>query len=101
MRAVEIPDWSKWLFLGLALWQVLGLVPIIPRLRELDPVVRAKARFDLVETIGSTMLFCGGLLYVATSESWFWLALAGFVMLSAGYAVKGVRLLRTRRRRTA
>ena len=101
MRAVEIFGWFNWIFLGLALLQALGLVPIIRRLRGLDPVVRAKARFDLVDTIGSMLLFCGMVLSLEVSESWFWLALAGFVLMGAGYAVKGVHLLRARRRPTA
>jgi hypothetical protein len=34
-------------------------------------------------------------------ESWFWLGLAGFPLLAAVYAVKGVHRLRTRRHSTA
>lgn len=101
VRAVEIPDWFGWIFLGLTLLQALGLVPIIRRLRGLDSAVRAEARFDLLETIGSMLLFGGLLLSLEVSESWFRLALAGFVLMGAGYAVKGVRLLRARRRPTA
>ncbi|MEU2180330.1 hypothetical protein [Streptomyces thermolilacinus] len=98
---MEIPDWFGWIFLGLTLLQALGLVPIIRRLRGLDSAVRAEARFDLLETIGSMLLFGGLLLSLEVSESWFRLALAGFVLMGAGYAVKGVRLLRARRRPTA
>ncbi|MFF7580680.1 hypothetical protein ACFZBE_37850 [Streptomyces sp. NPDC008061] len=98
---MEIPDWFNWIFLGLALLQALGLVPIIRRLPGLDPVVRAKARFDLLDTIGSMLLFCGMPLSLEVSESWLWLALAGFVLMGAGYAVTGVHLLRARRRPTA
>ncbi|MFE9846968.1 hypothetical protein [Streptomyces goshikiensis] len=97
---MDIPDWFKWIFLGLAFLQVLGLVSVIRRLRELDPVVRAKARFDLLDSIGSILFLAGAYLSLAASESWFWLGLAGFALVSAGYAVKGVHLLRARRRLT-
>ncbi|MET7940694.1 hypothetical protein [Streptomyces sp. NPDC005302] len=96
---MDIPDWFDWIFLGLAVWQALALPPIVRRTHELDPEVRTKARFDLLETIGSILLFCGMPLSQRISESWFWLALAGFVLMSVGYAVKGLRLHRARRRR--
>ncbi|MFJ8870426.1 hypothetical protein ACIRD6_32330 [Streptomyces sp. NPDC102473] len=98
---MDIPDWFKWIFLGLAFLHVIGLFPVIHRLRELDPVVRAKARFDLVDSIGTILFLCGAYLSVEASESWLWLALAGFAIMGAGYAVKGVHLLRARRRPTA
>lgn len=101
MRAVDIPDWFKWIFLGLAFLQVLGLVSVIRRLRELDSGVRAKARFDLVDSIGTILFLGGAYLSLEASESWFWLGLAGFALVGAGYAVKGVHLLRARRRPTA
>ncbi|WP_406054356.1 hypothetical protein OG462_03615 [Streptomyces sp. NBC_01077] len=44
------------------------------------------------------LLSAGGLLLsLVVAESWFWLALAGFVLMAAIYAMKGVRLLRARR----
>ncbi|MEU1534926.1 hypothetical protein [Streptomyces fagopyri] len=98
---MHVPDWFDWLFLGLALCQVYALIPIIRRTRELDPKVRTKARFDLTETIGSILLFCGMLLYQRVSHLSFWPALAGFILMSAGYAVKGLRRLRDHRRPTA
>ncbi|MGY5061175.1 hypothetical protein ACWDFR_45330 [Streptomyces sp. 900105755] len=98
---MDIPDWFDWIFLGLAFWQALALPPIVRRMRGLDPEVRTKARFDLTETIGSVMFFCGALLYQGVSHSWFWLSFAGFVVMGAGYAVKGLRLIRGRRRPTA
>ncbi|MFG2949700.1 hypothetical protein [Streptomyces adustus] len=98
---MDIPDWFNWIFLGLAALQTLGLVPIIRRLRGLDPEARFKARLDLLDAGGCLLLFAGVLLSSVVAESWYWLALAGFALTSAGYAVKGVRLLRARRRPTA
>ncbi|MFC8230670.1 hypothetical protein [Streptomyces sp. NPDC057287] len=98
---MDIPDWFKWIFLGLAFLQVLGLVSVIRRLRELDSVVRTKARFDLVDSIGTILFLGGAYLSLEVSESWFWLGLPGFALVGAGYAVKGVHLLRARRRPTA
>lgn len=97
MRAVDIPDWFDWVFLGLAFVQAYALIPIIRRARGHDPQVRTKARFDLTETIGSILLLCGMPLSQRISESWFWLALAGLVLMGAGYTVKGLRRLRARR----
>ncbi|MFI1441561.1 hypothetical protein [Streptomyces fructofermentans] len=96
-----IPDWFTWIFLSLAFLQVLGLVSVIHRLREPDSVVRAKARFDLLDSIGSIVLWSGAYLSLKAAESWFWLGLAGFAIVGAGYAVKGVHLLRARRHPTA
>ncbi|MFF4249086.1 hypothetical protein ACFYY2_32150 [Streptomyces sp. NPDC001822] len=96
---MDIPDWFKWVFLGLTLLQVLGLVPVIHRLRELDSAVRIAARFDLLDSIGSIVFLGGAYLSLEASESWFWLALAGVLLVGAGYAMKGVHLLRARRRR--
>ncbi|MFF3848634.1 hypothetical protein [Streptomyces sp. NPDC002328] len=98
---MDIPDWSVWIFLGLVVLQVLGLVPVIHRLREIDSAARSKARFDLVETIGALLLFSGGLLSAVVAESWLWISVFGFVIMAVGYAVKGVHLLRARRRPTA
>ncbi|MFF4033919.1 hypothetical protein ACFYZ2_29915 [Streptomyces sviceus] len=96
-----IPDWSVWIFLVLFLWQVLGLFPVIHRLREADSAPRSEARLDLLEVVGSLLLFGGGLLSFMVGESWFWLGLTGFPLLTAVYAVKGVRRLRARRHPTA
>lgn len=101
MRAVDIPGWSVWLALGLAVLQALGLVPVIRRLRGSDSVVRFEAGLDLLDVIASLLLFGGLVLSLAVAESWFWLTCAGFVLMAAVYAVKGVRWLRARQRHTA
>ncbi|GDY70844.1 hypothetical protein SAV31267_003290 [Streptomyces avermitilis] len=62
MRAVGIPGWFVWIFLVLFLWQVLGLFPVIHRLREANSALRFKARLDLLEVVGSLLLFGGSLL---------------------------------------
>ncbi|MFE0453120.1 hypothetical protein ACFW2D_17905 [Streptomyces sp. NPDC058914] len=96
-----IPGWFVWIFLILFFWQVLGLVPVIHRLREANSALRVKARLDLLEVVGSLLLFGGMLLSFLVGESWFWLGLAGFSLLAAVYAVKGVHWLRARRHPTA
>ncbi|MEU2424002.1 hypothetical protein ABZ619_23735 [Streptomyces sp. NPDC007851] len=98
---MEIPDWFNWIFLGLALLQAFALFPVIGRLRGPDPATRAKARLDLLETIGGLLLFSGLILSLKVSESWYWLVLPSFALSSASYAVKGIQLLRARRRPTA
>ncbi|MER5893308.1 hypothetical protein [Streptomyces sp. NPDC001876] len=98
---MDIPDWFVWIALVLAILQALALVPIIRRLREPDSAVRSKARLDLLETVGSLLLFGGLLLSLLVAESWFWLTLVGFALMAVVYAVKGVHLLRARRRPTA
>ncbi|MCX5280936.1 hypothetical protein [Streptomyces sp. NBC_00198] len=104
MRAVEIPDylphWWVWIMLGLAALQAIGLVPISGRLRASDPAVRSEARLDLLDAVGALLSFGGFGLTLVGSASWFWLGLVGFALMTAGYAVKGVRLLRARRRPT-
>ncbi|MEU8792662.1 hypothetical protein [Streptomyces sp. NPDC048643] len=95
-----IPDWSVWIMLGLAALQAIGLVPISGRLRASDPAVRSEARLDLLDAVGSLLAFGGFGLTLVASVSWFWLGLFGFVLMTAGYVVKGVRLLRARRRPT-
>lgn len=97
MRAVDIPDWFAWIFLGLFLVQVLGLMPVIHRLRGLDSAVRFKARLDLLDAVGGLLLFGGGLLGLVVAESWFWISVPGYVLMTAGYAMKGVQRLRARR----
>ncbi|MEV5785595.1 hypothetical protein ACGFWD_40595 [Streptomyces sp. NPDC048448] len=70
---MDIPDWFAWIFLGLAVFQAAALVPIIRRRRGLDSAVRSKARLDLLETVGSLLLFRGVPLGSLVAESWFWL----------------------------
>ncbi|MBZ9643949.1 hypothetical protein [Streptomyces sp. PSKA30] len=96
---MDIPDWFVWIALGLAVLQ--ALVPVICRLRGLDSAVRFKARLDLLDAVGTLLLLGGLLLSVVVAESWFWLTFAGFALMAAVYAVKGVHLLRARRRPTA
>jgi hypothetical protein len=100
VRAVDIPGWFVWIVLGLAVLQALGLVPVIRRLRGSDSSVRSKARLDLLDVVGSLLLFGGLLLSLAVAESWFWLTFAGFALMAAVHAVKGVHWLRARRRPT-
>ncbi|WP_328481013.1 hypothetical protein OHS71_21575 [Streptomyces sp. NBC_00377] len=94
---MDIPDWFAWIFLGLFLVQVLGLMPVIHRLRGLDSAVRFKARLDLLDAVGGLLLFGGGLLGLVVAESWFWISVPGYVLMTAGYAMKGVQRLRARR----
>ncbi|MCX4455260.1 hypothetical protein OOK58_24980 [Streptomyces sp. NBC_01728] len=94
---MDIPDWFAWIFLGLVLVQVLGLVPIIHRLRGLDSAVRFKARLDLLVAVGGLLLFGGGLLGLVVAESWFWISVPGYALMAVGYAIKGVQRLRARR----
>ncbi|MCT9109588.1 hypothetical protein ACFWD7_27080 [Streptomyces mirabilis] len=98
---MDIPDWFVWIFLGLAVLQILGLVPTIRRLRGLDSAVRFKARLDLLDAVGNLLLMAGLVLSLVVAESWFWLAFAGIALMAAIYAVKGVHRLRARRRPTA
>ncbi|MFD9034540.1 hypothetical protein ACFVZW_25895 [Streptomyces sp. NPDC059567] len=98
---MDIPDWFVWIALGLAVLQALALVPIIRRLRGPDSAVRSKARLELLESVGNLLLFGGMLLSLLVADSWFWVALTGFALMAAVYAVKGVHLLRARRRPTA
>ncbi|MFF1548045.1 hypothetical protein [Streptomyces sp. NPDC058291] len=100
---MNISSWSIWIALGLAVLQALWLGPVIRRLRESDSTTRSKARLDLLEVIGSLLLFSGPPLSLVVAESWAWVApsLAGFVLLSAVYAVKGVYRFRARRRPAA
>ncbi|MGV9339617.1 hypothetical protein [Streptomyces sp. NPDC003688] len=94
---MEIPDWFVWMALGLAVLQVLGLVPIAHRLRGPDPVARSRARLDLLDTLGNLLALGGLFLGTAVAASWFWLGLVGFALMTTAYAVKGVRRLRARR----
>lgn len=97
MRGVDIPGWFVWIALGLAVLQALGLVPVIRRLRGSDSAVRFKASLDLLDVVGSLLLFGGLLLSLVVAESWFWLTFAGFALMAAVYAMKGVHRLRARR----
>jgi hypothetical protein len=101
VRAVDIPGWFVWIALGLAFLQALGLVPVIRRLRGSDSAVRFRARLDLLDVVGSLLLFGGVLLSLVVAESWFRLTFAGFALMAAVYAVKGVQRLRARHRPTA
>ncbi|MFC4471706.1 hypothetical protein ACFPH6_45695 [Streptomyces xiangluensis] len=94
---MDIPGWFVWIALGLAVLQALGLVPVIRRLRGSDSSARSKARLDLLDVIGSLLLFGGLLLSLAVAESWFWLTFVGFALMAAVYAVKGVHWVRARR----
>ncbi|MFD8914323.1 hypothetical protein [Streptomyces sp. NPDC059575] len=94
---MEIPDWFVWLALVPTVLQVLGLVPIVRRLRGPDPVARSRARLDLLDTLGNLLALGGLFLGIAVAASWFWLAPVGFVLMSTAYAVKGVHRLRARR----
>ncbi|WP_280857619.1 MULTISPECIES: hypothetical protein [unclassified Streptomyces] len=98
---MDIPGWFVWIALGLAFLQALGLVPVIRRLRGSDSAVRFRARLDLLDVVGSLLLFGGVLLSLVVAASWFWLTFAGFALMAAVYAVKGVRRLRARQRPTA
>lgn len=101
MRAVDIPGWFGWTAPALVLLQVLGLFTVIDRLRGSDAALRAKARLDLLDIVGSLLLFGGLMLGLLVAEPWFWLALPGYALMSVFYGVKGVRRLRARRRSTA
>ncbi|MFD5329165.1 hypothetical protein [Streptomyces sp. NPDC127092] len=96
-----MPPAIRWLLLGGILLQLLGLVPVLRRMRADDAAARSVARLDLGETVGSLLLLGGALLGLWVAESWMLLTLAGFVLMSAVYAVKGVRWLRARRRPAA
>ncbi|MDX3571338.1 hypothetical protein [Streptomyces sp. ID05-47C] len=98
---MDIPVWFAWIALPLFLLQVLGLFTVIDRLRGSDAALRAKARLDLLDVVGAMLLFGGMILALLVAESWAWLSLPGFALMSASYAVKGVRRLRARRRSTA
>ncbi|MFE5941991.1 hypothetical protein [Streptomyces sp. NPDC056480] len=94
---MDIPDWFVWIILGLAVLQVLGLVPVVRRMRGADPAVRSSARWDLVDAVGNLLAFGALMLSLVVADSWFRLALAGFAIIAATYAIKGVRHLRARR----
>jgi len=98
MHAVDPFPWFVWVALGLVVLQAVALVPVVRRMRGPDPAVRSEARLDLLETVGSLLLFFGLLLSLFVAESLFWIALAGFALIAGVYAVKGLRLLRARRR---
>ncbi|WP_436989974.1 hypothetical protein [Streptomyces sp. enrichment culture] len=93
---MDIPSWFVWIALGLAVLQAFGLVPVIRRLRESDSSARFEARLDLLDVVGSLLLFGGLMLSLAVAESWFWLVFAGSALMAAAYAVKGVHWLRAR-----
>ncbi|MCX5266042.1 hypothetical protein [Streptomyces sp. NBC_00199] len=94
---MDIPDWFAWIFLGLVVLQVLGLAPVIHRLRGFDSAVRFKARLDLLDAVGGLLLFGGSLLSLMVAGPWLWIAVPGWVLMATGYAIKGVHRLRARR----
>ena len=83
--------------LGGAAMQAIGLVPISGRLRAPDTALRSKARLELLDAAGALMFFGGFVLGQVVAASWLWLSVGGFVLTTAGYAVKDVRMLRIRR----
>ncbi|XIE81536.1 hypothetical protein AB6O49_34060 [Streptomyces sp. SBR177] len=98
---MDIPDWVLWTNCGLAGLQVLGLVPVVRRMRGDDPAERSKARLDLLESVAGLMIFGGLSLVFAGVESAFWLTTVGFAFALTIYAWKGILLLRARRRPAA
>ncbi|MFD6293822.1 hypothetical protein ACFWFU_03190 [Streptomyces sp. NPDC060235] len=96
-----IPGWFVWIMLGGAALQAIGLVPISGRLRASDAAVRSEARLDLLDAVGALLLFGGFVLGRVVAAAWLWLSVVGFMLITAGYVVKGVRLLRARRRPAA
>lgn len=59
------------------------------------------ARLELLDAVSTLMFMTGLVLSLAVAASWVWLLLAGFVLMIAVYAVKGLALLRARRRTVA
>ncbi|KQX35101.1 hypothetical protein ACFWEH_25535 [Streptomyces anulatus] len=94
---MDIPNWLLWPALGAWLLQALALVPGIRRLRGPDPAARTKARLNLLDSAASLLVITGLLLSMTAAESWIWLSLTGFMLLTLVYAAKGLRLLRARR----
>ncbi|MFD9590197.1 hypothetical protein ACFWBM_36565 [Streptomyces sp. NPDC059980] len=92
-----IPGWSVWIMLSGAVLQAIGLVTVSGRLRAPEAAVRSKARLDLLDTVGALLFFVGFALGQLVASSWLWLCVAGFLLSTSGYMVKGVRLLRARR----
>ncbi|MFB8079933.1 hypothetical protein [Streptomyces sp. NPDC056013] len=98
---MDIPVWFVWIFLGIIVLQALGLVPAVRRMRGTDPAARSAAPTDLLDIVGALLASGGLLLSLVVAESWFRLAVVGFALIAAAYALKGVRLLRARRRPAA
>ncbi|MFG2434612.1 hypothetical protein [Streptomyces sp. NPDC048508] len=95
-----IPGWVVWIMLGGAVLQVIGLVSISGRLRAPEAAVRSKARLDLLDTVGALLFFVGFALGRLVASSWLWFCVAGFLISTTGYMVKGMRLRRARGRAT-
>ncbi|MEU8793492.1 hypothetical protein [Streptomyces sp. NPDC048643] len=95
-----IPGWVVWIMLSGAVLQAIGLVSISGRLHAPDPAVRSEARLDLLDTVGALLFFVGFALGRLVASFWLWLCVAGFLITTTGYMVKGVRLRRARRRAT-
>ncbi|MFJ9107865.1 hypothetical protein [Streptomyces sp. NPDC102283] len=98
---MDIPDWFLWAALGFSVLQAAALVRIVRRLRGPDRAVRSMARLELLDAVSTVMLMTGLVLSLSVAVSWFWLSLAGFALMAAVYAVKGLDLLRARRRSAA
>ncbi|MEU8541807.1 hypothetical protein AB0C52_17780 [Streptomyces sp. NPDC048717] len=95
---MDIPDWFVWIAFGLTLLQAFALVPLARRLRGPDSARRSKARFDLLEAIGGLLIVGSLPLASVLAGPWGWLAVVGFALMATVYAMKGIRLLRARRR---
>ncbi|MFF5768140.1 hypothetical protein ACWD5B_10145 [Streptomyces tanashiensis] len=93
---MDIPDWFIWITLGLAVLQAIGLIPVVRRIGGADPAARSEARQHLLEAVGSLLVFGSLLLSRTVAESWSWIALAGFALMTAVYVAKGARKLRAR-----
>ncbi|MEV6327171.1 hypothetical protein [Streptomyces sp. NPDC051909] len=87
---MEIPDWVRWIALGLVVLNLLGLVPVVRRMRGGDPVERTAARIDLFDSAGSLLMLSGiGLRLVP-------LAAAGLAIMGVAITVGLVRRIRAR-----
>ncbi|WP_326844172.1 hypothetical protein OHB33_37810 (plasmid) [Streptomyces sp. NBC_01558] len=95
-----IPGWVAWVMLSGAVLQAIGLVTVSGRLRAPEAAARSKARLDLLDTVGALLFFVGFALGQLIASPWLWLCIAGFLVTTSGYMVKGVRLRRARRRAT-
>ncbi|MFE0703177.1 hypothetical protein [Streptomyces sp. NPDC058872] len=94
---METPGWFLPLTFGLLFLQILGLVPVIRRMRGSDPTTRTRGRLDLLDAVGSLLFISGVMLSLAVAEPLFWLVPAGVLLLAVCYAVKCAHWLRDRR----
>lgn len=88
---MEIPDWVRWIFLGLVLLHLLSLVTVVRRVRRADAVGRRAARIDVVDVVGSLLMAIGIGLGVVS------LAAVGFVIMVGAMTVGLVRRVRVGR----